>query len=445
MFHIYITRDIDKTLAEWKNEVGRKPILLRGVRQCGKTSAVRALAESFDSYVEINLEKQPALCALFDGDIDINKILSQIELRYGKPVSAGKTLLFIDEIQACPRAITALRYFYEDAPDLHVIAAGSLLEFVLGSKRQKAKVDFPVGRIRSIYMYPFSFAEFLRGTGKGALADYLSNLNISSGENLAHDLLIEAYKEFLIVGGMPEAVRIYAETGSFLKCQDVHRDIVTNFKDDFNKYYSDLPSEILRKVFDYAMHNVCSQTKASSAVSGVSAYYFNESIRLLRRAGLVYPVKASSCDSIPFGSSEKEANKKLILFDTGVYLTECGLDAGSILASDIFDEMNKGNVVEMQTGLELIKASSPVKDVSLYYWYRSGANAETDYVISTGTTAVPIEVKASRQGSMQSMRSFLASHKNATYGIRVSLESFCRYDNIFVYPVYAVSRIYEAE
>ena len=445
MFHIYIARDIDKTLAEWKNEVGRKPILLRGVHQCGKTSAVRALAESFDSYVEINLEKQPALCALFDGDIDINKILSQIELRYGKPVSAGKTLLFIDEIQECPRAITALRYFYEDAPDLHVIAAGSLLEFVLGSKRQKAKVDFPVGRIRSIYMYPFSFAEFLRGTGKGALADYLSNLNISSGENLAHDLLIEAYKEFLIVGGMPEAVRIYAETGSFLKCQDVHRDIVTNFKDDFNKYYSDLPSEILRKVFDYAMHNVCSQTKASSAVSGVSAYYFNESIRLLRRAGLVYPVKASSCDSIPFGSSEKEANKKLILFDTGVYLTECGLDAGSILASDIFDEMNKGNVVEMQTGLELIKASSPVKDVSLYYWYRSGANAETDYVISTGTTAVPIEVKASRQGSMQSMRSFLASHKNATYGIRVSLESFCRYDNIFVYPVYAVSRIYEAE
>ena len=193
------------------------------------------------------------------------------------------------------------------------------------------------------------------------------------------------------------------------------------------------------------MNNVCSQTKATSAVSGVSAYYFDESIRLLRRAGLVYPVKASPCDSIPFGSSEKEASKKLIVFDTGVYLTECGLDASSILASDIFDKMNKGNVVEMQTWLELIKSSSPVKDVSLYYWYRSGANAETDYVISLGTNAGPIEVKASGKGSMQSMRSFLATHTNATYGIRVSLESFCRYDSILVYPVYAVCRISEAE
>ena len=442
---MYIARDIDKTLADWKGEIGRKPILLRGVRQCGKTSAVRALAESFDSYIEINLEKQPAVCALFEGDIDIKKILVQIELRYGKPVSPGKTLLFIDEIQECPRAITALRYFYEDVPDLHVIAAGSLLEFVLDSGKRKDKVDFPVGRIRSIYMYPFSFMEFLRGTGKEALADYLLNFNVSADENLAHGLLIEAYKEFLIVGGMPEAVRKYAETGSFLSCQDVHRDIVTNFKDDFNKYDSHVPSEIIRKVFDYAMHNVCSQTKATSAISGVSAYYFDESIRLLRRAGLVYPVKASPCDSIPFGSSEKEANKKLIVFDTGVYLTECGLDAGSILASDIFDEMNKGNVVEMQTGLELIKSSSPVKDVSLHYWYRSGANAETDYVINVGTNAVPIEVKASGKGSMQSMRSFLASHTNATYGIRVSLESFCHYENIIVYPVYAVSRISETE
>ena len=442
---MYIARDIDKTLSDWKSEVGRKPILLRGVRQCGKTSAVRALAESFDSYVEINLEKLPTLHTLFEGDIDIKRILGQIELRYGKPVTPGKTLIFIDEIQACPRAITALRYFYEDVPDLHVIAAGSLLEFVLDSGKRKSKVDFPVGRIRSVYMYPFSFTEFLRGTGKGALADYLLNLNISADENLAHDLLIAAYKEFLIVGGMPEAVRKYVETGSFLKCQGVHRDIVTNFKDDFNKYDSHVPSEIIRKVFDYAMHNVCSQTKATSAVSGVSAYYFDESIHLLRRAGLVYPVKASPCDSIPFGSSEKDANKKLIVFDTGVYLTECGLDAGLILASDIFDEMNKGNVVEMQTGLELIKSSSPIRDVSLHYWYRSGANAETDYVINLGANAVPIEVKASKKGSMQSMRSFLASHSNATYGIRVSLESFCRYDNILVYPVYAVSRISETE
>ena len=438
---MYIKRDIDKILVDWKAEDNRKPLLLRGVRQCGKTSTVRAFAETFENYIEINLEKQPGLRSLFENDIDIKRIIMQLELRFEKQIMPGKTLLFIDEIQECPRAITGLRYFYEDMPNLHVIAAGSLLEFVLNSKKKNRRIDFPVGRVRSVYMYPFSFIEFLRGTGREKLSEYLSSFNYEEEQNLAHEQLISAYKEFLLVGGMPEAVAKFIETGSLLYCRNVHRDIVFNFKDDFNKYDSPVPSDIIRKVFDYSTHNVCKRTKASSALPGVSSYYFDESIRLLRRAGLVYPVKASPCDSIPFGATEKEANKKLIMFDTGIYLTECGLDAGTIIASDVFEDMNKGSIVEMQTGLEMIKYTSPNVDPSLFYWYRSGANAEIDYVISIGNNAVPVEVKASRKGSMQSMRSFLDSHDNASYGIRVSLEDFSRYERIKVFPVYAISRI----
>jgi hypothetical protein len=438
---MYISRNIDNILLGWKEAKNRKPLLLRGVRQCGKTSAVRELAKQFEVYIEINLEKQPNISKVFEKDIDVKKIISKIELLTGKRVILGKTLLFIDEIQECPRAITALRYFYEEMPELHVIAAGSLLEFVLCGDGKRGSVDFPVGRVRSIYMYPFSFMEFLKGIRKDVLYEYLENIKEFEEENLAHSELLEAYKTFLVVGGMPEAVSEYALSGSLLECQQIHRDIVLNFKDDFNKYSANISAEIIRKVFEFAMHNVCGQTKASSAIEGVSAYYFDECINLLRRAGLVYPVKASPCNTIPLGASSKETNKKLLVFDTGVYLTECGLNVGDMLGANVFGDLNKGNVVEMQTGLEIVKNGSSYSEPALFYWYRSGANAEIDYAIVKDNMVIPVEVKASGKGSMQSLHSFLNAHENSKYGIRISLENFSMYENIRVYPVYAVGKL----
>jgi len=438
---MYIKRNIDCTLEEWSRQPNRKPLLLRGIRQCGKTSAVRHLSEKFENYAEINFEKEPELCRIFEGNINIRNIISYLELWLQIKIIPGKTLLFIDEIQECPRAVTVLRYFYEDLPELHVIAAGSLLEFVLGGDNTKGNnVDFPVGRVRSVYMYPFSFTEFLRGTGREMLADYLASYN-NGDENLAHEQLLDAYKTFLVVGGMPEAVSEYVVTGSLLACQQIHRDIILNFMDDFGKYSSSVPADIIRRVFDFAVQNVCCQTKSSSAVSGVSGYYFDETINLLRRAGLVYPVKASSCDSVPLGASEKETNKKLLIFDTGIYLTVCGLNTSQLLAASVFEDINKGDVVEMQTGLEIIKYTSPYAEASLHYWYRNGANAEIDYAIVKENRVFPVEVKSSGKGRMQSMYSFLEKHPSCEYGFRVSLENFSSYDRIRVYPVYAVSRL----
>ena len=439
----YTERHIDKALLEWKNSPKRKPLMLRGVRQCGKTSAVRHLAESFRNYVELNLEKQNELCSVFDGDFDVKRIITRLELAFSQKITAGETLIFIDEIQECPRAITALRYFYEDMPDLHVIAAGSLLEFVLNQDDSKEAVDFPVGRVRSLFMYPFSFLEFLRAVGDQILIDYLENLHIFEEKNEAHEKLLARYKEFLIVGGMPEAVTEYAETGSLFASQAVHRDILLNFKDDFSKYKSKVPPDMIERVFDFAIHNVCNQVKSTTAIRGVSAYYFDECITLLRRAGLVVPVKASSCDKIPIGAGGKDANKKLLFFDTGLYLTENQLDTAGLFAAKAFDEMNKGAVVEMSVGLEMIKSSLPASTNELYYWYQSGANAEVDYVIQKGANIVPLEVKASGKGAMQSMRSYLHRFPAVPYGIRVSLEDFCEYDDIKVFPVYAAKQLVE--
>ena len=438
---IYIRRDMDEVLVKWKTEWNRKPLLLRGVRQCGKTSVIRHFAEHFESFVEVNFEANDRYQSIFERDFDVRRILAALELEAGQRILPGNTLLFLDEIQACPRAVTALRYFYEEMPELHVIAAGSLLEILLNGKRKKDRLNFPVGRVRSIFLYPLSFCEFLSGTGKDLLREFLGQKNEIPSST--HERLLEAYKNYLVIGGMPEAAAAFLNTGSILESQKVHRDIVMNFMDDFQKYDSPVPPDVLQRVFEFAAHHVCSQTKASSAVDGISAYIFDESIDLLHRAGLVHPVRASSCDVIPLGIASKETNKKLLLFDTGVYLTHCGLDAAALMASQIFDEMNRGSVVEMAVGLELIKSSDPHAESALYYWYRSGANAEIDYAIQAGGCILPVEVKASGKGSMQSLRSYLSSHSLSPFGIRVSLENYASYDNIRVCPVYAAHRIRE--
>ena len=437
---MYYERNIDVELQHWKDTPSRKPLLVRGVRQCGKTAAVRHLGKTFPRFIEINLEKQTQLHRLFEGDINISSIVARFEVESGIEVKVGETLLFLDEIQECPRAITALRYFYEELPGLHIIAAGSLLEFVLGRKKKPERYQFPVGRVRSIYMYPFSFEEYLTAIGQPILRKLISNPNSLRSGNIAHDRLLEHYKEFLIVGGMPEAVSSFVQSHSFLECQRVHRDIVLNYKEDFDKYDEHVPAENLRLVFEYVLHNACSQVRSSNAVKGMSAYLFQEAYKLLRKAGLVFPVSASSCDTLPLGSGEKESNIKLILFDTGIFLTELGLNVSGILGATVFDELNKGNLAEISTGLEWIKSSDPYEEAKLFYWYRSGANAEVDYVIQRGNNIIPIEVKAAAKGGMKSIRSFL-SWKESPYGIRVSMEDFSSYDQIHVIPLYAVSTI----
>ena len=206
---MYIKRKIDSALEDWKNDSRHKPLLLRGARQTGKTTAVRHLAEGFDSYIEINFEKNRKIHEAFAGDLDVKTIVSLIEYQFDKPVVPGRTLLFLDEIQECPRAISALRFFYEDMQSLHVIAAGSLLEFVFDDLS-----DFGVGRIRNMFVYPLSYAEFAGALGAGVALERARGAAFDKPlPGIAHGKLLDVLKSFLIVGGMPAAVERYVETG----------------------------------------------------------------------------------------------------------------------------------------------------------------------------------------------------------------------------------------
>ena len=233
MFFIeYIDIIIDKYLEEWKDSSAHKPLLLRGARQVGKSSAVRHLGRLFENFAEVNFERLKSVHSFFEGDIDVRLITAKLSKFLNVDIVPGKTLLFFDDIQECPQAIMALRFFWEDLPELHVVAAGSLLEFTL-----EELPTFGVGRIRSLFMYPLTFDEFLVATGNGGLlAARRSARPTSPLDSAFHDRLVEQFRIYMLVGGMPEAVTSWVATHNFERCRRIHNDIILTYEDDFNKY-----------------------------------------------------------------------------------------------------------------------------------------------------------------------------------------------------------------
>ncbi|MDR0794976.1 MAG: AAA family ATPase [Tannerella sp.] len=437
MIEKYYNRIIDSELDLWKDEECRKPLLLRGARQVGKSSSVRKLAEKFESFLEINFEKNRNVYRFFEGDLDVKDICAKLSVQFRKPVIPNKTLLFFDEIQACPNAISALRFFYEDYPELHVIAAGSLLEFVL-----EQLPSFGVGRISSMFMYPFSFAEFMSACGNELLWNEVCK---SSPDKpvfpVFHEKCLELLKKFLVIGGMPAIVSKFIESNDILACQKTLNDLINSLKSDFSKYKSRVPELRIQTAFEAVVHQTGGKFNYAK-VEQLSYRQVKESIELLEKAGLLIPVVHSSANGIPLGAETNFKKQKLILLDTGVFQRLLGLQLTDLLFSDDFDAINKGAIAEQFVGLELIKNSSPYMPEQLYFWTREKekSQAEVDYVVQRNGKIIPVEVKSGKSGKMQSMYMFL-NEKQTEYGIRVSLENFSEYDKIKVYPLYASGNI----
>lgn len=435
----YFNRKIDSALHEWSNEKRRKPLMLRGARQIGKTSAVRNLAKNFIYFVEINFENKDHAAAqtIFAQHSNPQIICSELAVLFGIPIEKGKTLLFLDEIQNCTDAISSLRYFYEQMPELHVIAAGSLLEFAL-----EEIPSFGVGRIESMFMYPFSFSEFLCATGYEMWAKLIDEATLEKPVSQAiHEKIIEQLKNFLIVGGMPEVVVEFAETHDFLRCQKILNSLLISFRNDFAKYKKRIPAVRINEVFS----SVAQQAEGKFVYEHVSQHLSNEqvkkSLELLLMAGLCYQVTHTSADGIPLGAKTNPKYRRIIPFDTGIYQRILNLNISNILLSSDFDTINKGAVAEIFVGCELKKNASCYSDDELYCWVREkkNANAQIDFVVQCGENIVPIEVKSGKQGKMQSMWIFL-KEKKSSYGIRTSLENFGQYDKIKVFPLYAIGK-----
>jgi len=414
--------------------------MLRGARQIGKTTAIRHLGKQFVHFLEINFENKDHLAAktVFEQHSDPHIICSELSALFGKPIIAGKTLLFIDEIQDCPDAISSLRFFYENFPELHVIAAGSLLEFAL-----EEIPSFGVGRIESMFMYPFSFNEFLRAIGQETWAKLIDEATPEKPlSDIVHGKILEQLKNFLIIGGMPEVVAEFVRTGDLLRCQKILNSLLVSFRNDFVKYKKRIPGTWINEVFS----SVAQQIDGKFVYEKVSQTLRNEqvkkSLELLLMAGLCYRITHTSADGVPLGASINTKYQRIIPFDTGIYQRILNLDISNILLSDDFDIINKGAVAEIFVGCELKKNASFYSENELYCWAREkkGSSAQIDFVVQRNETILPIEVKSGKQGKMQSMWIFL-EEKGLNKGIRTSLENFSEYNNINVYPLYAIGNI----
>lgn len=439
---MYIERKIDVELLEWQGSSSRKPLLIRGARQVGKSTAIRNLSKHFDYFIEINFDEQPQYQNLFTNTSDVHDLLEQLAIITQTEIIEGRTLVFLDEIQACLPAISKLRYFYERKPNLHVIAAGSLLEFALAELP-----SFGVGRVRSLFMYPFSFIEFLGALNEKPLVNIIKQSNSAKPINaIFHEKLKIYLKKFLIIGGMPQAVQTYVANGDLLEVQRILDDLIIAIQADFVKYKRQIPPTSIKSVFESIVKQVGTKFKYSNDFTSLTSPVIKQVVDLLEMAGLVYPVTHSSSNGIPIGAETNPKKTKLLIFDTGIYQRILGLDVASLLLKDDFEVINKGNIAELFVGLELLKSNDCYEKTALYYWHREAKNsqAEVDYVIQIQDTILPVEVKAGTKGAMQSMYLFM-DEKKSKCGVRVSLENFSEYDKVKVIPLYAVSSIHNKE
>ena len=454
---MYIERAIDILLKEWKNSNSLKPLLLRGARQVGKSWAVKHLGESFDYYIEINFEKRPDIKDVFDRVHEVHDLANSLGMLYDVPVVAGKTLLFLDEIQNCPGAIKSLWSFKEDFPGLHVIAAGSLLEFTL-----QDLPSFGVGRIRSIFVYPFSFDEFLIAEKKAAWVKAKQEADSSKPLLLAlYNDLVQHFRTFLMVGGMPASVAAWVLTHDYRNCQTELDDIQLSYYDDFQKYAKKVDPTLLRNTLQSVILQIGEKFTYSKVEGSYRAEEIKKALKLLCDAGIVKRVSHTAANGLPLGAEINDKFRKYIYLDSALLLRILDMDLGSarqltdlIIAGTAEDLVNKGGLAEMVLGWEMIKYNNPRSQHDLYYWENTaeGTRSEVDYIIARDMRALPIECKSGTSGKMKSLYLFMRN-KHLTNAVRCSLENFSLLEStdakdknalrrIRIIPLFAVSNLY---
>ena len=430
-------RNIEKNLLKWADRKNRKVLLLRGARQVGKTHVVRKLGKKFSDFIEVNFDEQKKVHQFFDGDLDPFAIINDLELYLDRKIIPGKTLLFFDEIQSCKNAISALRYFYEKIPELHLIAAGSLLEFALSDIP-----SFGVGRVESMFLYPLSFEEYLLEMNGQKMVDMIKSSSFKNPVNpVIHDKLIEQLKVFQITGGLPEVVQSYVEDRDLLECQRILNVLIQGYHNDFIKYKERSPVIRLVETFKSVADQSASKFKYSNVGSDSSGMY-KEALELLSKAGLVYRIYHTNASGNPLGSGINPKFFKTMIFDTGIFQRIMNLNLSDYVTTDFNTIINRGQLAEIFAGAELQRSKDPYSIDNLYYWHRESrsSQAEVDYVIEKDGRIIPVEVKAALGRKMKSMHIFM-KEKKSEFGIRLCAENFSKKDEIYSIPLYATAFI----
>ena len=484
-----LKRLIDWHLLRWKESSYRKPLLLRGARQVGKTYAVRKLGETFDSFMEINFELAENARNIFEGDLEPERILRDLSFYADKDIVPGKTLLFFDEIQEAPKAIIALRYFYEKMPELHVIAAGSLFDFAV------EKVGLPVGRVSSLYMYPCSFIEFLAADGHQLLLQaLLEDSKKRPFSEAIHQKLLQLVGEYAAIGGMPEALAKWIETKNpkesfqiypnklknrefanaesprfdFEKtsplldigavfseskmglsakaktdsstCLGIHHDLISSCRQDLEKYATKHQEKYINTLFSRLPHFVGEQFQYKNIPGEFRKRELMPCLDLLVKANVIHRIYHSAGNGIPLGAEVNLDWFKIMLVDIGLCQALLGFDLATWFLQPGIEFINRGAIAEAFVGQELLCYSHPSRKTDLYFWKRASRNssAEVDFLFEHNQQVIPIEVKSGHGSRLTSMNLFLEEHKNSPYGIRFSAQNSSLFEKIDSRPLYDV-------
>lgn len=400
-------RNIDQELMKWKEKKGRKPLVLRGARQTGKTTTIREFAKKFKNFVELNLEID-SIKKIFSEVKSIKQIIQSIEGFANQRIIPGQTLIFLDEIQNSAPAVSLLRYFYEEIPDLHVISAGSLLEV----RMKKEGWSFPVGRVEFLYLYPATFIEFLGALKEDVLLDNIINFNLAEGLAApVHGKIVSLLADYMTVGGMPEAVNLFQTSGNIITIREHHEDLSLSFKEDFVKYSKASEVESLKLIWDKVPFEIGNRIKYSRmAETGSTPKKISEAFNILREAMLVERIFPTVSTTAPLVKKAKAAPKALFL-DIGLAASALNLSRDQIyerLLNPVFD----GGLFEALAGQELLALEMRERK-TMFFWTREekGASSEVDYLILDNNHLYPIEVKRGSHGSLKSMHQFLFRSK----------------------------------
>lgn len=421
-------------LLAWKNAASRKPLIIRGARQVGKTWLMKAFgAKEYQQTIYVNFEKSTRLQALFDDDFDLQRILIALQAETGKTIDASNTLIIFDEIQAAPKAITALKYFEEDAPDLHVIAAGSLLGVALHSE-----ISFPVGKVEFMDLFPMNFKEFLMAIEDNGLIEVLE-----SGDwkliTTFKSKFIEKLRHYYFVGGMPEAVAQFAENNNFIEVRNIQKQILTAYEQDFSKHppFSIVPR--IRMLWNSIPAQLAKENRKfiyGLIKKGARAKDYELALAWLVDCGQVHKVNRITRPGVPLKAYEDFSAFKLFLVDTGLLSAMGEIDSKTLLEGDALFSAFKGALTEQYVLQEMLSAGV----FSIYYWTAERSTAEIDFVIQHKNAVFPAEVKAEENLQSKSLKTFHQKY-NPQLSLRFSMSDYRRQDWMINVPLYAVGAL----
>jgi len=419
-------RKISEKLGEWKNRTHRHPLILRGARQVGKTFLVRELGKTFAHYLELNFEEDETLSALFASKSP-KTICELLEARFDVPIVDGKSLLFLDELQdADPIVLESLRYFYEKRPNLHVIAAGSLLEFLLDAdarKSRKENFSMPVGRIEYMFVAPMDFEEFLLAVGKKGLFKWVQDYRLGDDvPDAFHQDLTEWMRRYLVVGGMPAVVDAYVSDG-VVAAEREQQILLSTYHDDFPKYTDRVSPERIQKVFKAVPSMLSEKFVYAHVDAGEKARDLASAVRLLCLARVMAKVRHTSSDSAPVGDGADEKVFKPLFLDVGLCCRALGLKLTDFLHDGDAMLSNQGPICEQYVGQHFLCAGAEYEEPASYCWLREspGSQAEVDYITQVGIKIVPVEVKGGTTGSMKGLHLYL-NEKHADFAVRFNAD-----------------------